>query len=399
MDDAAIDDRAFDDVTQALDSAGPAEALHGIAARFSREQRFHELFDVRLMQARLAQGVPIGLATPLDDLDEPGRSRLEEAYLAACREIGRRLLAEGRLREAWAYLRPTGEKEDLAAAIRAVEPTDERLEELIGLGLAEGIVPAYGFQLVLNRYGTCNAISAFDGQLAQFGRREQIAGAELLVRRVHGELLESVCADIESREGGRPDAEAGLANLLEGREALFEGGNYHLDTTHLHSTVRIARVIEDPAAVRLGWELCAYGRRLDRQFQFAGEEPFTDHYLHHGLFFGAQIGERMEEGVGHFRDRAEQCAVDICGSGPLESYVALLARLGRWAEALAEHVRLAPAGAALSGFAPPLLELSRKAGDFGPAKELSRKRGDLLGFAAAALCERELERVEEEQRR
>ena len=37
--------------------------------------------------------------------------------------------------------------------------------------------------------------------------------------------------------------------------------------------------------MELAWDLTEYGRRLGRQFQFAGEEPFVDAYPASGLFF------------------------------------------------------------------------------------------------------------------
>ena len=114
------------------------------------------------MEARHRLGLPLMLSTSIDDLPVEVRDPLEAAYLDACREVGQLLLAEGRIREAWMYLRPVGDKKAVAAALRSIEPTDEQVESLIEIALHEGVDPELGYQLVLERYGTCNAISLFD---------------------------------------------------------------------------------------------------------------------------------------------------------------------------------------------------------------------------------------------
>ena len=60
--------------------------------------------------AAAAVGPGADRRTPIDEVEEPLRSQLEAAYLAACREVGELLLEAGRLREAWMYLRPAGDK-------------------------------------------------------------------------------------------------------------------------------------------------------------------------------------------------------------------------------------------------------------------------------------------------
>jgi hypothetical protein len=383
---------SFDELDATLACGGVEPALEQLAERFKAERRYHELFDTRLMQARHHLGLAIVASGTLDEQPEPQRSQLEAAYLEACREVGGLLLHEGKLREAWVYLRPTGETARMAEAIKAAPPSDENVPELVGLALQEGVAPAYGFSLILSHYGTCNAITTFDAEVARFGRADQQASAAQLVRHLHGELLENVRADVERRGGelGLKSAAAGatLDELVAGRERLFEGGNYHIDTTHLNSVVRIARVLEDPADVRLAWELTEYGRRLEKQYQAAGEEPFVDWYANHGLFYGAQIGKGVDEALAHFRERAETVRVEDEGTMPAETYIVLLTRLGRLGEAIEASARLLGAGTRTIGFAPSLLELSRMAGDFTALRRVSRERQDLLGYAVGLIAER-----------
>jgi hypothetical protein len=378
----------FDELESTLTCGGVEPALAQLADHFRGERRYHELFDTRLMQARHQLSLPIVLTTPLDDLPEPHRTQLEDAYLEACREVGRLLLDEGKIREAWVYLRPAGETSAVALALQKIEPNDENLNDLIGVALHEGVAPAFGYGLILSHYGTCNAITTFDAELGRFRREDQQQAAALLLRQLHADLTGNVRAHIAQHEGGEPPAETTLDELVAKRDWLFEGGNYHTDTTHLNSAVRIARVLEDRDLVRLAWELTQYGRRLDPQYQFSADEPFADVYPSHAYFFGAQIGKDIDEAVAYFRAKAENLPLDQEGSLPAEVYVALLARLGRWQEATETSARLLPQGTRTIGFAPSLLELSRSASDFSVLRKSSREHGELLAYAVALIAGR-----------
>jgi hypothetical protein len=152
--------------------------------------------------------------------------------------------------------------------------------------------------------------------------------------------------------------------------------------------VRIARLLDDKQLVRLARELTEYGRRLDTQYQFAGDEPFAEVYPSHALFFGAQLGVTVDEAVEFFRDKAQSLNIETEGSMPAEIYIALLARIGRWQEAMEASARLLPAGTRTAGFAPSLLELSKLAGDYAVLRDSSRGRGELLPYAVALISER-----------
>ncbi len=175
---------------------------------------------------------------------------------------------------------------------------------------------------------------------------------------------------------------------MENREALFADNNYHVDTTHLAAVVRFARLLEDPPLLELAYDLTEYGRRLGAQFQYAGEEPFTDVYASHGLFFAAQLGRRVEEALEYFRARARAVDIREQGTGAAEVVIALLTRLKRYPEAIEAAVELIPAGSRTSGFAPNLLELSRLAGNYDRLMSVCRERGDLVGYTAG-LVERD----------
>jgi hypothetical protein len=75
--------------------------------------------------------------------------------------------------------------------------------------------------------------------------------------------------------------------------------------------------------------------------------------------------------------------VEEHGSQPLEVYVQLLDRVGRYREAIAALIRFGEQGDRGKQIVPLLLDLSRKLGDFTSAVDFCRNRGDLLGYATA----------------
>lgn len=360
--------------------------LATLAEQFARENRLHELFDTRLMQARVKLGLPPVGSGALDELPAEQREKVEQAYLAACQEIGTKMLAAGKLREAWMYLRPTGSTAEMAAALRAVEVDDDTSEELIELALQERIDPAYGFELLLAWHGTCNSITVYDSQLANASKSDQQRCAELLVRHLHAELERNLRADIKRREGRDP-SEMNIAGLVAERDWLFSENNYHVDTTHLNSVVRIGQIVEEPAELSKLVDLCAYGLKLAKQFQFEGDAPFEQTFPTHTLFYNAQIGQNIAAAIAFFQTRAETDDQLVIGTGAAETYIVLLQRLGRWSEAIAASAKLLPPGTRTAGFAPTLLDLSKQARDFATLKTICRERGDLLNYAAALAVE------------
>lgn len=376
----------FDELQTTLDRQGIEAVLENLAAHLAAEKKYHDLFDVRLMQARHRHGLPVILTTGLDELAEDLRTRMEEAYLGACREIGQRLLEDGNVREAWMYLRPVGDKAPVAAALEKL-PAEENYETIIEIALHEGVCPRLGFQMVLDHYGVCNAITMFDSEMQNKPRKDKQEVAALLVRRLHADLSASLRSDIE-RQKGSPAKEQTIAELVRDRDWLFAGDNYHIDTTHLAAVVRFALVLEDPQPLKLAVDLTEYGRRLSPSFQFKGEPPFEDAYPASALFFKASLGEAVEEALAYFRQQAEGQSVEEGGSGPAEVYISLLARVGRHEDAIEAAHKLLPPGTRTSGFAPSMLELARRGNVYQRLKEVCRLRGDLVSFAAGLVEEK-----------
>ena len=65
-----------------------AEAvLDHLAEELRAEKKYHELFDALLMRARRRLGLPVVMSQSLDELPEPLRAQVEEAYLDSCRQV------------------------------------------------------------------------------------------------------------------------------------------------------------------------------------------------------------------------------------------------------------------------------------------------------------------------
>lgn len=372
----------FEQLESALQSGGVETMLDSLTEQLRGQKKYHELFEALKMKVRQRLDLPLLYGDEGDELDARLRDQLEEGLIEACREVGLLLIREGSLREGYMYLRPVGDKEAVVAELAKIEPDEDNLEEYIELALHEGLDVRRGFQLVLEHYGTCNSITTYEQSMPQRAKSDQQTAAALLLEHLHKELVETVKADIAQQEGGAEPAESTLGELVADRDWLFNEGSYHVDTTHLGSTVRFARVLEDAKLLRLALDLTHYGRLLDTQFQYQGDEPFADFYPSHALYYQALLGENVDESLAYFKQKSEMLDVDSHGMAAIEIYIDLLARLDRYQEAIDATIDLTPADAQPIGFAPSLLDLSQSAGQYDSLLEHSRGQGNLLSFAA-----------------
>ena len=373
----------FDQLQEQLSSGGINALLATTAAQLKERKKYHELFEVLKMQVRQRLGLPLLYQDTGDELDEPVRDQLETGLLDACQEVGTLLLGEAKVREGWMYLRPVGNQAEVARQLAKIEPNEDNLEELVEVMLHEGVDPARGYALVLENYGTCNAITTYESSMSRHSKPHQQATASLLVEHVHRDLLASVVADITQQQGQEP-TETTLRELVADRDWLFGEHSYHLDTTHLASTVRFARILDDEKMLRLALDLTAYGGRLSPQFQYPGEGPFEDLYPSHALYLAALLGEQVDEAIAYFATRAETMDAAEHGALPLEAYVQLLDRLGRHEAATETLIRSCDSDAVQASQVVPLLvDLAGKSGKFEPLIDFCRQREDVLGFATA----------------
>lgn len=379
-------DTIYDELCQLVATETVEAALDRLVEHLGRHKRWDDRFEARLLQSRLRLGLSLTESTSLDELPEPRRGEMEDAYLDACREAGLAWLEAGDLRRGWTYMQPVGDKPAVAQWLARIEPDEEHLDTLIQISVEGGVCPALGMGLVLEHYGTCNAITLFQNTAATWSRLDQTEVAACLVRHVHAELLENVKADIVAREGHAPQGT--FVQWIAKRNELFAEQNYHLDASHLAAVVRFARLFEQPRDLRLAFDLTEYGRRLDPLYQFAGEEPFADTFADHGLFFQALLGDAVDAATEAFGRKARELSVEQHGTAAIEAYVTLLARLGRYDDAIEAAITLFPRGAGPAASAPSLLWLASHSGHFEAMLESCRQRDDVVGFVAGLVEEK-----------
>jgi hypothetical protein len=380
------DPASFETLDRALEGEGPGAMLDALIEHLTETGAYRALLDALLLKTRFELGLPLVAPNSLSDVAEPVRSQYEERYVDAIRKVGAKFLESGDIPAAWPYYRAIGEFEPISKAIAAYVPAegDERLGAVIEVAFNQGANPKKGYELILNHYGTCSAISAFE----QLPRDEatRAACADRLVRQLHEHLVANVRAEISYR-GETPQPEAStLAELLSGRDWLFAEDAYHIDVSHLAATVRVAPLLVDPATIALALDLTEYGRRLSERHRYPGEPPFENTYEDHAFYLGAVLGRNVEEAIAHFRAKFTPPDPEVSDNPYVaQALVGLLVRLGRLDEAVdvaAEHL----AGVPESMLAcPSLAQLCQRAGKLSRLAAISRDRGDLVDYAAAIL--------------
>jgi hypothetical protein len=386
-----MSDSEFAKIDEVHRSQGPAAAVNELIRALEASHDWHRLFDALLLKKKLEMGLPMARPASFDQVPEDRQPEFEESYVEAARRVGRALLAENNIPQAWMYLRTVREPQAVAEALERVDSQNElpeNVDDLISVALYERAHPVKGLELMLKSRGTCNTISAFDQAITQLSSDERIRGAELLVKHLYDELLQSVCRDLERRhaeaaeKSSEPPKPATLIEAIADRDWLFEDGNYHVDVSHLGAVVRFARFLT-PESPNLGKaiELCEYGRRLSSQFQYPADPPFDDYYVAHLHFFKVLRDSDRPKSLDYFRQRLSAAAEP--DDRRLIAYVLvdLLVRTGALGDAVlvaAEHLRDLDES---SGFS--FAQLCEEAGRLDLFRDAAREKGDLIGFTSA----------------
>jgi hypothetical protein len=380
----------FDSLQEKADSEGPLPAVDMLVDHFRSTSQFNELFEALKIQNRLRHGFSAVARDNDPPLSIQQSELLERGLIDACREVGVALLKQGNLQDGWMYMRAVGDQKAAREALAGHAITSENLDAYLSIFIQEGVDIQRGVELTLEHRGTCNTITMLESVIAMRDRKDQQAGVGPLVRHMHAELLVSIRADMERRKLPNVQTESSssigpIAAMLKAYPALLDDGTYHLDTSHVASTVRFARVLDNRDDLILALDLSRYGRQLHTQYHYASEEPFQDLYLMSSYFFSVLLGENVEACLKPFLQKAESLDINEHGSIGIETYVDLLSRIGRHEEALQFLLKRMPRGMRPFGVAPSLLELSSLSRNFQPMLQQSQQRDDLLGFAAALL--------------
>jgi hypothetical protein len=385
---------AFDAIAAALRGDGPGAALDRLVEDLDAAGDYRALLDAMLLKARHELGLPLIAPASLADVPEPLRTKYEDRYVEAIRLVGSKYLASGEIPTAWAYYRAIGENQPIARAIEEYRPDDggdgERLGAVIEVAFNHGVHPRRGFELILEHYGTCSAITAFEGLPGQ-DEAVRVACAERLIRQLHRDLSANIRADIAGRGQLAPPAGASIAELIAGRDWLFAEDSYHIDVSHLSSVVRMSVLATDPEAIAMAADLTEYGRRLAPRLQFEGLPPFERIFDDHRVYLRALLGRDVDAAIAHFRaklgpplDRGpDPDSPDP--AVPAQTLVNLLVRLGRLDEAIEVSSQYLAGLPDAALFCPGVAQLCQRAGDPKRLAEIARHRRDLVNYTAALL--------------
>ncbi|MBM3728316.1 MAG: hypothetical protein FJW40_23190 [Acidobacteria bacterium] len=373
----------FDCLDSLIASQGAGAAFRFLAERFQQEKRYPALFELRTLAKRLELGLPLVGGQGMEDIPAALRPEYERCFLDAARETGGLFLSDGDIVRAWPYFRAIGDPAPVKAAIESLAPArgEESQDAILEIALHERVHPRKAFELILANYGTCRAITIFGQYPGPEAREESL---QLLVATIYQELAANLARSVEEAEGAAP-ASTRVIHLIAGRAWLFEGMNYFIDTSHLVTVLRYAIDLESPEHLRMAIEMAAYGACLNEMFHHRGDPPFENIYADTAAYLKVLLGEDVEASLDHFRAKAAAADVEVDGGAAAQALVVLLARAGKYREAV-EVSREKLAGVSPQYLiCPSIPQLCQRSGDYALLAEISRSGGDLLNYTAATL--------------
>src|SRR5688572_11216537 len=188
------------------------------------------------MQKRLELGLPLVSTAGIGDVPKDLQQAYQDAYVHAAREVGELMLADRDIPQAWPYFRAIGDTGPIVQALDTFDVPDldtpesqEALGSMIQIAFHEGAHPRKGFELILKHHGLCRAITMFSAYPQRDGRTESL---RLLVRSLHGQLVDNIRRAISEVEGSQP-ASHSIPALIDGRDWLFENNAQHTDSSHI----------------------------------------------------------------------------------------------------------------------------------------------------------------------
>jgi hypothetical protein len=391
-----------------LAQADPATILTRLVAKLEQDQQYAAWFEALKLQARYDLGLEPWQVGAAESIPPAIQRQLEDRLVEACRVVGERMIAGGRISEGWMYLRPVGDHQRAVELLHQLEPNDQQVDQIIEVAIGHGVSPAWGFQLLIDRMGTCNAITAFDTQMATAPLEERQQAATLLLQRLHRELCRNILqhwrrTTTADDPNASPPATAArdledsfdLAALIDRHPELTADQNYHVDTSHLSSVVRIGRIVDDPAVQQLAWQLCRYGQHLAELFQPQGYVVFDPYYLAHQTYYEILLHPATRDlGLQFFRDRRATLTADaqqptvLSLEGQIEAtdvLVELLMRCQLYSpacEVLRDQLQIC-GDHQRSRWTALLFRCCQQACDFEPMLQYSRELGDTFGLGLA----------------
>jgi hypothetical protein len=383
-----MDQQLYDDLQQALTNKGPVAAIDRLCAVLRDRKDYSNLFYALLMKKRYELGVSPIPTGPAQELPAAVHEPYEEAIRQAGRLVGELFLQEDNIAHAWAFYRMLGEPEPVRAALEKARPGEgEDCQQLVDIAFHQGVHPRKGFDLILQHFGICSAITMLGGQEFPHGADIRDYCVKQLVRALSNELCERLKAEIVRQESKEPEAHS-VRELMAGRDWLFQDDFYHIDVSHLGAVVQMSIHLEPGEELDLARALCAYGQKLSPKFQYASDPPFENQYKDYGIYLGVLAGDDVEGGLAHFRAKADEADPETVGTYPAEVLVNLLLRLNRPAEALAVARRHLASVDDRRLTCPGIVELCQRTGDYRTLAEVARQQDNPVHFVAGLIAAR-----------
>jgi hypothetical protein len=376
----------FDRLQEEFQTRGPLAAIDSLCDSLRELGDYQALFYALLMRKRVELGVapfPTGNAT---EIPSEHHEAYENAIRDAGRYVGKLYLEKGDFARAWFFFRMLDEPAPVVEAIEQFQfDPDQDCQALIEVALYQGVHPKRGFELALERYGICSAITIFSSQDWSKNPEAKEHSIAKLVASLYEQLRERLRTDIEGRGETAPE-DASVVELLRGREYLTADGAYHIDTSHLSSVVQFALELTSGPALGMARQLCAYGERLSTHFQHEADPPFEKTYSDYRVLMEIFDGHEVEAGLKHFRDKIDPAYAEGM-TFPAEVYVNILVRLNRPREALAVAKKYL-ADVNRQTICPSVYELCQKQQDYQSWSEAAKTRADGVNFLASLIAMR-----------
>ena len=370
---------SFDEIEQKIKSVGLEEGFDYLIQRFCKEKKYPLIFQARLMKKRHELGLGLIQLDSSSDIPEESQSTYNQTQLEAAREVGTLFLTDGQIEQAWPYFRAIGDAKPVADAIEAMKPKED-MAAIIEIALYERVNPRRGFELLLESYGTCRAITGIQQYPVQEGRTDCI---QLLVRTLHGELLDNLKQAITKKEGEQPKTN-NVTELIENRDWLFGKYSYYVDSSHLLSIVQLSLDLTDEKTLELALQLAEYGAHLSSEFQYKGTPPL-DNYLDFAFYLRSLLGQEVDKAIEHFQQKIPKGDPSEVDSNPAQVLVKLLARIQRYPEAIDISLEYLNKVDPEHLTCPTVYQLCQLGHDYDRLKEFSRNNGDVLNFVAGVL--------------
>lgn len=382
-----MDPTIFDELQNRLREKGVDAAIDRLCAELREQKDYHNLFYAMLMKKRCDLGVTPVPTSPALKLPKEVHTEYEEAIRVAGRTVGELFLKDGNIPQAFPYFNMIHERDQIIAALDNFSPGESQdCDALVNIAYHQGVHPRKGFDIILDRFGLCSAITTLGGNHFPHGADIRDYCIKRVVRALYDELRSRLSAEIQAHESVAPPAATSVVELIKGRPWLFGEDYYHVDTSHLSATVQMSIHLQPSEELNLAREMCEYGQRLSKRFQFPGEPPFEDQYKDYGAYLAILAGDDVDSNLQYFRAKAEQLKPEEFGTYPSEVFINLLLRAGRQDEALEVAGRCLVNADERQISCPSVVELCERTKRFDILAKLARENNNPVHFLAGLIA-------------